>query len=516
MTRDLDYLAPHRRHPWVDFLLIAPPAFYVPMMVVASSGIGIGHPWRLMLFGGLVWGFGALFLIAFRRLGVGGSSPVLGVWLCTYLFMTTGAIPDRFGYLLGLTLIVAAVAISLYLIGQRPEFPVRLFLGLASVLLLVEVSVAGYATMSEFGESRVAISLSSIEVDFEQTPDVVLVVADAYVGVDGLSRYFDVDSLVKDVYSRSGFWVPDLAFSPYTSTEAALTAVLDMSYPLAAGPGITRATRRDLYERVGGNNRVVEVFRQNGYQVTMLESGWSGSICGEAIDHCPRPFIDEGIYVALADTWIRDLVLERFGYAFTVGARSTMSWLNDNLGVLVTDEKPDFVIAHLEIPHPPLFLDSDCELVVTPDRSGVTMQQSDIQIEDRKMLYLGQAACVDSFVTSLAESLPPEVVLVLTGDHGTDSHHQLAIHPQEWSLDMIRERLNTMFAFRGPEECRPPEPVLIADLFRHLFSCLSDETLPVPAHRLYIYGVLEFDGAPSPIVDVNVSLMKQLLFPEGD
>ena len=516
MTTDPELPVPRRRRLLVDLLLIAPPAFYVPALVVANSGISFGHPERLLAFGGLLWGLGAFVLIVLRGFGVGSSISVLGAWLCTYLFMNTGAIPDRFGYPIGLMLTVAAVGLFLYFVAKKPGLPIRLVLSLASVLLLAEVLITGYETRSEFGESQVAPKSSSMNVEFEQRPDVVLIVADAYVGVDGLSRYFEVDSAVKDVYSRSGFWVPDLAFSPYASTDTALSTILEMSYPLPAGPGMTRATTRELYERIGGDNRVVEVFRQNGYETTMLESGWSGSICGEAIDHCPRPFIDEGIYVALADTWIRDLVLKRFGYAFTVGARSTMSWLNDNLGVLATDEKPDFVIAHLEIPHPPMFLDSGCELVVTPDRSGVTMQQSDIQIEDRKMLYLEQAACVDSFVTSLAESLPPEVVLVLTGDHGTDSHHQLAIHPQEWSLDMVRERLNTMFAFRGPEECRPPEPVLVADLFRHLFSCLSNETLPMPAHRLYIYGVLEFDGAPSPIVEVNESLMNQLLFPEGD
>ncbi|MFP4554993.1 MAG: hypothetical protein ACLFRT_14190, partial [Actinomycetota bacterium] len=81
----------------------------------------------------------------------------------------------------------------------------------------------------------------------------------------------------------------------------------------------------------------------------------------------------------------------------------------------------------------------------------------------------------------------------------------------DWSTDMIRERLNTMFAFRGPEECRPPEPVLTADLFRHLFTCLSDESLPVPPQQLYIYAALEIDGAPSPIVEVEPSVIAELV-----
>ena len=106
---------------------------------------------------------------------------------------------------------------------------------------------------------------------------------------------------------------------------------------------------------------------------------------------------------------------------------------------------------------------------------------------------------------------PPDVVVILAGDHGTDSRNQLAIHPEVWTDDMIRERLNAMFAIRGPAECRPPEPVLLANLFASLLECLSEETLPALPEQMYIYGAAEFDGLPSPIIAVEASTVSELL-----
>jgi len=495
----------------IDLLLIAVPAFHVPLLVVAKSAFGIGRPERMLLIGAVIWGLGGVSLGLLRRLRASRQVSVLGVWLTTYLFMNTGMIPQTIGYPLGLLATVAVTGIILYLVSRRPMPRLHLVLGIASVLLLAEVALAGLSTASQIGESRVVAPADPLGIEFQHKPDIVFIVADAYIGVEGLDRYFEPTSDVEEHYSGLGFWAPELAFSPYASTDTALSTMLDMNYSMPEGEGINRATRRELYQRIGGHNRVVDVLHQNGYETTMIESGWSGSLCGDAVDTCVTSFIDESLYVMLSRTWMADVVFEKFGYAFTAGAQSSMTWMDENLDELTSDHNPDFVFAHLEIPHPPMFLDSECELQVTSDRSGVTLQRGDVPLEYRKALYLDQAACVNRFIARLSDSLPSDVVVILTGDHGTDSRNQLSIHPDSWTVDMMRERLNAMFALRGPEECQPPEPVFIANVFVHLLECLSGETVPSLPQRMYIYGAAEFGGAPSPIIEVDPSTIRQII-----
>jgi hypothetical protein len=132
-------------------------------------------------------------------------------------------------------------------------------------------------------------SLPAIDLSIEWTPDIILIIADAYVGLEGLERFFDVSpaSWTQPLESQ-GFVIPEVAFSPYVNTEAAIPALLDMAYPIVEGPGITKATSRSLFARIGGENRAVRILKSNGYAITMLESGWSGSICGRQIDHVCR------------------------------------------------------------------------------------------------------------------------------------------------------------------------------------------------------------------------------------
>jgi hypothetical protein len=180
--------------------------------------------------------------------------------------------------------------------------------------------------------------------------------------------------------------VPDVAYSSYVSTETALSAMLDMTYPIEAGPGITKATTRTLYDRVGGDNRVVKTLASNGYGITMVESGWSGSTCGDEVDVCvPSAFLDESTYFALEKTWIGPWIVENFGYSFTAGALNSMDWLQENLGRITHDAQSDLVIAHFEIPHPPFYL---------------TAQGMD------------QAACFDSFVRGLTEEVSEDTFLL--------------------------------------------------------------------------------------------------------
>jgi hypothetical protein len=471
----------------------------------------VGHPERLLLSGLAIWLAAALFMALMRRFGLSRLASLVGAWVATYLFVRGGVIPVVFGYTLGILLVAVALGIGTYLISKAESPRLYFVIVLASLLLVFEFALSFYATWTSLGEDRSRPPPAALDLDLELRPDIVLVIADAYVGLDGLQRYFGSEPKDRSGLLDQGFWLPDLAFSAYTSTDASLPAILDMDYPIVEGPGVNRATRETLYRRIGGENRFVEVLKNNGYEFTMVESGWSGSICGEQVDHCViSPFLDESVHHFLEMTWLGRPVLRRFGYAFTVGALGTMAWLDENIERVTNNSTPDFVLAHLEIPHPPMYLNAQCEFDGSPDRSGVTIYREDVDLDKRKAAYLEQVSCVDKFMADLAERVDSDVVLVLAGDHGSDSQHQLAIHPANWSDDHTRERLNVMFAYRGPDSCRPAEPVFLPAVLRGLLQCMSGEELSTVPQRMFQYAQIEIDGKVSPVVEVDQGLVDAL------
>jgi len=498
---------------WIDYVLLAAPTFSTPMLLWAENYVGVGHPSRLVLIGGTAWIMSALILVAMRHVGAPRTISVVGVWSSAYVFMRGGTLVQTLGYGFALLATVAVILGLCFLLSRRTERLQEVLLVLASALLTVEVIVAWYMSIDSLGDDHAQPPPPEIEMTLQSKPDIVLIVADAYVGLDGLERYFGVsDPAWKNQLLGQGFTVPDVAYSPYVSTSAAIPAILDMAYPIEGGPGITKATSRTLYERIGGDNRAVRILSSNGYQTTMIESGWSGSACGDQIDKCvPSPFLNESTFFTLNKTWVGPWVLAQYGYSFTVGALNTMTWLQENLGVITQDSKPDLVIAHMEIPHPPLFLDSECNLDTSPDRSGVTLQWPGVDLDSRKEAYLEQAACFDGFIQSLAKSVSDDSLLLIVSDHGSDSHHQLALHPAEWSEDAMRERLNVMFAYRGLNECKVEEPVLLTNVLRDVLECLADTRIANHEPRMFLYSVLEFDGEPSPIVELSPVVVDKLL-----
>ena len=498
---------------WLDYLLLSAPSFSTPMLLWAENYVGVGHPGRLVLIGVIAWVISALVLIAVRRVGATRTLSLVGVWSFVYIFMRGEALVEALGYIFAPLASVAVILALCFLLSRRPERVSKVVVILASVLLAVEVLVAWYSSSVSLGDDNTQPSPPEIEVALESTPDIVLIVADAYVGLQGLERYFGVfEPSFQNALVDQGFTVPEVAFSSYVSTTAAIPAILDMAYPITAGPGFTKATSRTLYEKIGGDNRAVRALASNGYEITMVESGWSGSICGDPIDTCvPSPFLNESTFFALNKTWVGPWVLAEYGYSFTAGALNTMSWLERNLSEITYDTKPDFVIAHMEIPHPPLFLDSECRLNTAPARSGVTLQWPGVDLEFRKEAYLEQAACFDRFIRRLSKRVSDESIVLIAGDHGTDSHHQLAIHPNDWSQDATRERLNVMFAYRGLDGCSVGEPVLLTNVLRDVLGCLGTSRIPNQEPRMFRYSALSFDGKPSPVVELSPAEVGELL-----
>jgi hypothetical protein len=486
-------------------LLFAAAAF-VPLDVMAANPLDIGHPERLIAVIALVWSIATGMVLVLVRRGVRSSTAVSGVFLVVVLIMAGSSMPSRLGIPFGLTTIGILAGGAIVLIARMESHRLLevLVFSLAAFLLAGPV-IALTGALLDLGDD-VSVTGEPHSIHLTRKPDMFVIVLDGYIGRRGLAADFGLDD--PDVFAeleRRGFEAPESAWSSYTSTRSSVASLLDMSYPIGPGPGLTPATNRHLSDMIGGSNTVSSILHGEGYETVMIESGWSGSRCGEGIDMCiSAPILDEATFKVLERSAAGPSILGSFGYSFTVGSLNTMKWLLANGPRLSADDRPSLVLAHIMAPHAPFFLNRNCETVVSSARGGVAFAREADDLEGRVTAYLEQAGCLDNFAIDLADRIEPDDVVVFVGDHGTDQRGQMTRHPSTWGTEDVAERFNVFLAVRAGPGCRLRSPVILPNVFRRILSCLSDgEPIGDLEPRMLMYAAGSFDGEPSPVLELE-------------
>ena len=224
----------------------------------------------------------------------------------------------------------------------------------------------------------------------------------------------------------------------------------------------------------------------------MVESGWSGGACGSDYDHCVSShWFDETIALILNDSVVGRWFKTHFGSPFTMGTENTMAWLLENASELSSSPQPDFVFAHLLAPHPPFYLNSSCDRVITDERSGFWHNKLGLATSERNR-YLGeQMECVNDFMLRLATAVEPDDVVVFVGDHGTDSRYQLFRGTEEWGDDGLTERMNVMLAVRSGNGCAIADHIMVPNVMRQVLTCHSELLLPNLEARMWGSAMVE-------------------------
>jgi hypothetical protein len=276
--------------------------------------------------------------------------------------------------------------------------------------------------------------------------DFFFLVFDEYASLSTLAQYGGSDELAPALRA-SEFSVAQQAWAPSTLTVISLASLLDLGVPLSDGEKLNSSTKRALYELIRGEGRMFKAFQQAGYEITYVESGWSGSTCGGVVDHCySRPFMDDFVEGVL-DTSIFNPILKRqFAGSFAGGGLHALRTSVELGQILPHNRISDFVFVHVLLPHFPYRLDSRCALIPHSDLAGAPGTKP-------HDAYLEQVACVDTWLLQVVEVLPPEVAVVLAGDHGPTLAGQMYRDPHLWSDSDIRERASAFLATRLPVEC---------------------------------------------------------------
>jgi hypothetical protein len=344
-------------------------------------------------------------------------------------------------------------------------------------------------------------------------PDIVLMVLDAYGGPQVLDDIYGYDNgAIIDTLRGRGFDVPATVTANYGRTQLSVSTVLQMDY-VADGQVLTQDDIHSLLRVMGGDNRLAGVLRDQGYRTVHVESGWLGSRCGAEVDVCVKsPWPDETFYDAVYRSILVGLPGFELGRPFTLGALNAMTWLENGLPSLLEDDQPDFVFAHVLMPHPPLFLDEEC----TPDwrggAPGFAMGRSahtDADTARVRRLYVQQIECANALIAQSTEALDDDDVIVIMGDHGPDSLGQLYMQSEAWTDEQRAERFGTFLAARVPG-CEMADVTTLVNVSRRMMSCLTGEELPDRPTRVYDLHktpgetrVVEMAAPPTPSTGVT-------------
>lgn len=472
---------------WQIFL-ISSAALYSPLTTWANAGESpvLG---TLLLAAAMLVGIGVLLWLALTRLGVDGLGAAYAVMLFQLAVTNAGSMVGKYHSLDRLALLVLPILAGVLAYRLRELGAFRLLMTWAAIFLIAYPAalIASQRLVGGGASANVEVGTEITVAGMTHKPDLLMVVFDGYGSTEVLDEFYGFDnSEVLDELRESGFHAPGSIKANYARTQLSIPSVLQMGY-VTQGTTISNAAIEALGRVITGESRMVEALKNEGYRHIYVESGWLGSRCNATgIDVCiGAPWPDETFFDVSYRTILRGLPGFELGRSFTEGVLNSTDWLMNDLTAYLDDDTPDFIFAHLLLPHPPLFLHGDC----APDwRNGqpgfaIGRREFDDALDERaRQGYLEQVVCANTIALEIARSLPTETAAIFIGDHGPDGQGQLFVPSAEWDGAQRRERFGTFFAARVPG-CDMSETESLVNVGRRALSCLAGADLPdLPLH----------------------------------
>lgn len=463
---------------WQLVILISV-SFYAPLQVWANSAERAEVTAFLIL--GLV-----MFLVAVAAkivLALAGLNDLASTYAVAVLIVSTSNLGSLIGRPFGRWFLLMASLLLAVLAYRWRRFQLfRLTVAWGAIaLVLYPIALAIFdAPREDTGGTLDGASVIQADLVTEAR-DTVLIVVDGYASGEVLLELYQHDNqdFFEDL-ARQGFDSnPDLVAN-YGRTRLSLAGILQMDYPLGEST-LTSADLDELLEVIRGRNAMADWFKERGYRLVYVESGWFGTRCGDDVDVCiESPWPDESVYDLASRSLLRNMPGLEIGRPFSEGAQHAIAWLREDLEGYLTDDVHDFIFVHLLLPHPPLLTDENCEMKTRGGVPGFSIWQQGMdagELREARDRYVAQVQCVNKVLTHTAKLLAQSNANALVfGDHGPDSQGQLYNLGAEWDADQRWERLTTMAIARVPG-CDMSHLKSLVNIGRRFVSCVSNQTL---------------------------------------
>ena len=299
----------------------------------------------------------------------------------------------------------------------------------------------------------------------QPSPDVYLIILDAYTGGRSLARYhgFDNSAFLGALEAR-GFVIPRSERANYPHTLLALASLLNWEPVETLVPDLPPGSHDlRLVVPLIEENPTWWYFSRRGYRIAFFPS--VREITGRN-RYATEGFADDPDY--LRDTWrhmtplpgIESVARKILGGWYSSETRATRKmFLLDRqfgkLGELHRPGQPVFAFAHLLLPHEPYVYRADCS-----ERDPPLWPWEDLAAPDSTIYraYLNQLTCANRRVLELVDRLRPregpDPVIILMGDHGLGMQHRGVSSLADASPETVDERLDAFAAVLVPPHSR--------------------------------------------------------------
>jgi hypothetical protein len=240
---------------------------------------------------------------------------------------------------------------------------------------------------------------------------------------------------------------------------------------------------------LAGDSPLLRAFKEQGYEIAYYENAWQGSTCSPYVDRCMRDGIAERALWNLSRTTIVAPVYA--GIRPNPFVSVSFSHL-ESFDSLVDDSRTDrplLTVLHALVPHEPFLLTPQCELHASRGQRGFDATSPETEALGAD-LFIDQLQCVNTLVLEGLEqilSTRPETIVMITGDHGTESALAFGRDEPAPIPEVFFERMSILSAYRMPG-CEPrfyPEMTPVNGS-RALAECaLGVSYEPVPDRSLW-------------------------------
>ena len=342
------------------------------------------------------------------------------------------------------------------------------------------------------------------------SPDVYILVLDAYENQMVLQKFFDYDNQeFIDSLIDQGFFVSNTyTNSNYDKTDFSVPSILNMDYVHNLVPsGVSDKYKVELRNKLTNNNIVMKNFKALGYKNIGLDSGWIGTrvvdiadenLCEKSNDSRILNLLKEisifqSLSLIIANDLGKDLnqnILNEFDKVPIDHEKRQKVFCNFSELPQIHQkfEKPVFVFWHILSPHTPWVFDSNGD----PPLEKVSSLMKNVK--KRQMAYLNEMEFINKKIIDSTKKLilesDNEPIIIILSDHGTR-----IVDNERTEDEKNIIRYGNLMAFYLPNDVEP----------------LAYETTPVNIFRLIFnsyfngdYKILEnkvFDKSEKEIVD---------------
>lgn len=328
----------------------------------------------------------------------------------------------------GVSLLLAAAALFA---ATRPKVRMEAWTAPLNMVALVLVIIPiGKIIWYQFEVQNVpSVSAESLVATVEgPKPDIYYIILDSYTRADTLQSAYRFDnSEFLGGLEKMGFDVPECSMSNYIRTELSLASSLNMNYLPMLDKRITpdSQARTPLWNLIR-NSAVMDYVKSQGYETVAFSTGYPWSEWDHAdlyLEASPlRSGLTEFEGLLLGTTAYR--IAEDEGLVDTKLAtlnrfRERSQFVLDTLPTLAQRDGPQFVFAHILLPHPPFVFAEDGS---RSDPLAFLNEKDQYPSDKYAQGYVMQLQFINREITRIVQEIitnsdtPP--VIIIQGDHG--------------------------------------------------------------------------------------------------